>query len=200
MKANISKRNDRLNQSFVVKSLHFLLTKMSAPTAEHSSVLQQAINYINSEFGDNIKSLTKARQLSDQIKTTKISLEKQVRFVCVKSMQILGKSVGVGCWQCCHITRLTVTVTVRRRRLPGPAPGRRPPAPAVTQCHTHSRRSLTDSVPVTRQWWLYHMCAGSATLSLAHCGLPYNRRIRCYALPLHCHLCPTRTHPLFRFS
>ena len=64
----------------VVKSSHFLLTKMSAPTAEPSSVLQQAINFINSEFGDNIKSLTKARQLSDQIKTTTTSLEKQVRF------------------------------------------------------------------------------------------------------------------------
>ena len=158
MKANISKRNDRLNQSFVVKSLHFLLTKMSAPTAEHSSVLQQAINYINSEFGDNIKSLTKARQLSDQIKTTKISLEKQVRFVCVKSMQILGKSVGVGC---CHITRLTVTVsvTVRRRRLPGPAPGRRPPA---QQSLSATLTVAGHSVPVTRQWWLYHMCAGTS--------------------------------------
>ena len=53
---------------------------MSAPTAEPSSVLQQAINFINSEFGDNIKSLTKARQLSEQIKTTQTSLKKQVRF------------------------------------------------------------------------------------------------------------------------
>jgi len=56
---------------------------MSASIAEDSSVLQQALNVINSEFGDNLKSLAKARQLSDHIKATKTSLEEQVSLLYV---------------------------------------------------------------------------------------------------------------------
>ena len=56
---------------------------MSASIAEDSSVLQQALNVINSEFGDNLKSLAKARQLSDHIKSTKTSLEEQVSLLYV---------------------------------------------------------------------------------------------------------------------
>ncbi|KAK2176865.1 hypothetical protein NP493_625g01069 [Ridgeia piscesae] len=51
---------------------------MSASIAEGSSVLEQALNVINSEFGDNLKSLAKASQLSNHIKATKTSLEEQL--------------------------------------------------------------------------------------------------------------------------
>jgi len=56
---------------------------MSASIAEGSSVLEQALNVINSEFGDNLKSLAKASQLSNHIKATKTSLEEQVSLLYV---------------------------------------------------------------------------------------------------------------------
>ena len=73
---------------FVVDSSYFISTEMSASTTEDSSVLQQAIHFLNSEFGDNVKSLKKARQLADHIKTTKTSLEEQVGFLYKNSIRM----------------------------------------------------------------------------------------------------------------
>ena len=51
---------------------------MAAPIGEDTLVVERAISFVNSEFGESLESLKTAKGLYEQIKATRDKLEKQV--------------------------------------------------------------------------------------------------------------------------
>ena len=52
---------------------------MAATIGEDANDWDRAINFVNREFGEDLKSIRKARELLDGVRTRKNTLEQQVR-------------------------------------------------------------------------------------------------------------------------